>query len=317
MWFSSVVRFSSRSAVALAFFGIALGHGDLHERIQDITIKIESGRGTADLYLKRGELYRLHRDWEKALSDFTEAERLSADLPHFAYLKGRLWLERGDPEKAVPYLDAFLEKNPRHVDARLLRSRAMGKVGRLRAAVSDLDIAIGLHARATPEYFLERAHLHSRLGDLQGALSGLDEGLELLGPIVSLANFAIDLEVKAGRYEPALARLDALPPLLSEQPAWIARKAGILVQAGRLGEAVREYELALQAIANLPPHRAQTRASVELRAQIRQRLAALAARGVGAGLVPARSNGRPPGVAPTFVGAGSPLRSCLPLVSLE
>ena len=275
MRLSSVIHFSSRSAAALAFVGMALGHGDLHERIQDITVKMESGGGTADLYLKRGELYRLHRDWEKALSDYAEAEKLSVELPHLAYLKGRLWLERGDPEKAVPYLDSFLEKNPRHVDALLVRSRALGKVERLPEAVSDLDIAIALHSRPTPEYFLERARLQSRLGDLQGALSGLDEGMGLLGQLVSLANFAIELEVTAGRYETALARLDSLPLLLRKQAGWIARKAGILMQAGRPEEAVREYELALQAIDNLPPHRAQTSALVELKAQIRQSLAAI------------------------------------------
>ena len=275
MRFSSALCFSSRFAVALAFVGMALGHGDLQERIHDITVKIESGGGPADLYLKRGELYRLHRDWEKALSDYAEAEKLSDDLPYLAYLRGRLWLERGYPEKAVPYLDSFLERNPRHVDALLVRSRALGKIGRLHEAVSDLDTAISLHSRPTPEYFLERAQLQSRLGDLQGALSGLDEGLGLLGPIVSLADFAIDLEVEAGRYESALARLDSLPLLLRKQPAWVAKRAGILVQADRSEEAVPEYELALQAIDDLPPRRSQARALLALKEQIQDCLANL------------------------------------------
>ena len=275
MRFSSVIHFSSRFAVALAFVGMALGHGDLHQRIHDITVKIESGGGTADLYLKRGELYRLHRDWEKALSDYAEAEKLLSDELPYPYLRGRLWLERGYPEKAVPYLDSFLGKNPRHVDALLVRSRALGKIGRLDEAVSDLDTAIPLHSRPTPEYFLERAQLQSRLGNLQGAVSGLDEGLGLLGPIVSLADFAIDLEVEAGHYGPALERLDSLPRILRKQPAWIARRAGILVQADRRDDAVRDFELALQALDDLPPHRSQARALLALREQIQDRLAQL------------------------------------------
>ena len=253
-----------------------LGHGDLHQRIHDITVKIESGGDTADLYLKRGELFRLHRGWEKALSDYTEAEKLSNDLPHLPYLRGRLWLERGYPEKAVPYLDSFLEKNSRHVDALLVRSRALGKVGRLCEAVSDLDTAIPLHSRPTPEYFLERAQLQSRMGDVPGALRGLDAGLARLGSIVSLMDFAIGLELDVGHYELALARLDSLPLILRKQPAWIARRAAILVQAGFLKEAVHEYGLALQAIDDLPPHRSQARAFLELREQILDHLVSLA-----------------------------------------
>ena len=276
MRFSLVVRVTSQFVLALVFVGPASGHGDIHERIQDLTVKMESDGGTSALYLKRGELHRLHRDWDRALADYAEAEKLSDDLPHLPYLKGRLWLEAGQPAKAVPYLDAFLERTPRHVDALLVRSRSLGKMGRFREAVSDLDTAIPLHSRPTPEYFLERAQLQIRMGDVPAALRGLDAGLERLGPIVSLIDFAIDLEVEDRRYEPALERLDSLPLILRKQPAWIARGAGILVQAGRSKEAVQEYQLALQAIDDLPPHRSQARAFLEVREQILEHLVSLA-----------------------------------------
>ncbi len=76
-----------------------------------------------------------------------------------------------------------------------LRSRALGRVGRLAQGVEDLNRSILLHPRATPEFFLERAELQKRMGDITGAVRGLKEGIELLGPIVSLIDTMVKLEV--------------------------------------------------------------------------------------------------------------------------
>src|SRR5688572_33256037 len=43
-------------------------HGDLHERIAALTKQIDDAPTNAELYLKRGELHRAHRDWKLALA---------------------------------------------------------------------------------------------------------------------------------------------------------------------------------------------------------------------------------------------------------
>ena len=217
------------SALASGLAATLLAHGDIRDRILKVSARIESQGASAELHLKRGELYRLHHDWEKALSDYAAAEKLSQDLPQLAYFRGRLWLEADRPREALPYLDDFLVKNPRHVDTLLLRSRALGRVGRLAQGVEDLNRSILLHPRATPEFFLERAELQKRMGDITGAVRGLEEGIELLGPIVSLINTMVKLEVSAGRYDSALQHIQLLPQLLRGQAPWRARRAGVLM----------------------------------------------------------------------------------------
>ena len=47
-----------------------LPHGMLDAQIADATRAIAADPGNGQLYVRRGELHRLHRDWPQALADF-------------------------------------------------------------------------------------------------------------------------------------------------------------------------------------------------------------------------------------------------------
>ena len=51
-------------------------HEGLHEQIAAITAKIKRDPKNASLYLQRGELHRLHRDWGLAAADFSRGDGL-------------------------------------------------------------------------------------------------------------------------------------------------------------------------------------------------------------------------------------------------
>jgi predicted Zn-dependent protease len=89
-----------------------------------------------------------------------------------------------------------------------------------------------------------------------------------LGPLPSLALPAVDLDVRLGRWDSALIRLDALLRQAPSNPSWIARRAEILARAGRTDEARAERARALRQIDAHRPGRANA-ATTALARQLR------------------------------------------------
>jgi tetratricopeptide (TPR) repeat protein len=245
-----------------------VAHPDIDRQIADVTVRIEADPDDADLYLQRGELHRVHQDWAAAEADFATAKRLRRDLAIVDYVMGRLHLEAGRPKEAKRALDRFLAREPDHAAAHVARARALVQLQQPAAAARDFTTAIDLHGpedRPDPAYYLERADVLARMGRIDEALRGLDEGLARLGQPVTLALAAIDLELAHGRHDAALARLDRLAAGAARQETWLVRRGEILEGAGRLEEAGTAYADALAAIDRLPASRRESRAMARLR----------------------------------------------------
>ncbi|NKB49625.1 MAG: tetratricopeptide repeat protein [Alphaproteobacteria bacterium] len=252
----------------------AFAHADIIERITALDDQILATPQDPALYLKRGELHRLHRDWPAALNDYKQAERLTPDDPAIHYYRGRMRLEADEPALARPLLDQFLAARPNHADALLIRSRALSRLGAWLAAADDLSRAIALLDPPTPEVYLERARALVAAGpeNVDRAVVGLDAGIERLGPLVTLIGYGIDVERTHGRHAQALARLDTLPVQISQQPAWLATRGDILRDLGELRQAKATYRSGLDKIETYPMARRNSRATVELETRLREAL---------------------------------------------
>lgn len=277
---------SLRRVVGVAWLAICLterppvaAHGDMHEQIAALTQRIEQDPANAVLYLKRGDLHRVHRDLAAALRDFERAAQLDPSLSVVNYRRGVTLLEAGMHEPAKIALDRFLARHPDHAGALVARARVLVRLGDRLAAAADFTRAIAELPKPRPEYYLERAQALAAEGDgrIDEALRGLDEGLTKLGPLVTLQLLAIDLELKKGRYDAALARLDQIAAPAARKETWLARRGEILEQAGRPGEAREAIAAALAAIEALPGHRRKTKAIEDLEARLRSALERLSA----------------------------------------
>ena len=81
-------------AICLALVpSFARAHEGLHEQIVAITAKIKRDPKNASLYLQRGELYRLHRDWTRAAADYDRASRLQPNLTIVDLARGKMLFE--------------------------------------------------------------------------------------------------------------------------------------------------------------------------------------------------------------------------------
>ena len=83
----------------------ALAHMEVHEQIKAMDKMIEAQPKDPTLYLRRGELHRIHQDWVEAKKDYLKARKLEPDLAAVDFCMGRMKLESGKPVDAKRYLD--------------------------------------------------------------------------------------------------------------------------------------------------------------------------------------------------------------------
>lgn len=261
-------------ALAVGAAGAVHAHPGIDEQIRALDSQIAEEPGDARLYLRRGELHRIHRDFDAAEADYRRSLELAPDLRVAELCLGRLRLEEGRPAEARVILDSYLEARPHDADALATRARTLVALNEPLAAARDFGAAIdsaGSDA-ARPEYFLEQARAFEAAGPEHhaDALAALDEGLVQLGEAVTLQLYAIDIELGRGNADAALQRLDRLASRSVRQEPWLVRKASILEAAGRVDEAREAYRQTLAAIQTLPATRRTNAAVARLEDEARE-----------------------------------------------
>lgn len=266
-------------------------HADLILQIEELTKSIDKDPNNVELYLRRAHLRREHLEYDLANSDIEKAYLLSTNLAQIDLMRGRLYLEWGWPLSAKACLDRFLEREPRSADALVLRARVLNQLNLQRSSIKDYDQALKLMPEPGPDLFVERAQALMMQGREQweDAVRGLDDGLKRLGPLVTLQLFAIDAELKLGRFDSAIGRVDKIAERSPRKETWLARRGEILIQAGRSGEALKAYQSAQLALQTLPPTRRNVPAMQELARRIQAQIDSLRpAAGPAGGNTPAK-----------------------------
>lgn len=270
-------------AAALVFAALccsvfsAAGHGGFHEQIEQVTLRI-AREPTAALHVRRGELYREHEDYENALADYRQAAELDPSMAVVDLYRGKALLASGRAGEAKSALDRFLLAKPDHAEGHLVRGHVLAALGETREVViADFDRALALAEEPLPETFIERAALHRKAGDPQAALTGLDEGINRLGAILTLQSVAIEIELAEKRYDAALARLAPLADAAERKEGWHFQRGEILLAAGRPAEARQAFRDAQAALEALPPRLRALAPTIELEKEIRAATAKLGA----------------------------------------
>lgn len=277
---------STPGAVVLAFTALlllndALAHPSIDVQVADLTERIARNPSDAGLFLKRGELHRIHEDRDAARTDFEKARSLDPALHLVDLAIGKLEFDLGNPGAALAAFDRYLAANPGDPGGLVLRGDALLRLGRPAAAAEAYDGAIrgriAVGAAPSPELFIARSRARTEAGAEQRdrALAEIDEGIALLGRPITLEVEALDLEVALGRIDAAIARLDRLASSSNRPEAWFVRRGEILEKAGRSAEARRSYDAALASIETLPAGRREIRAVADLESRSRAALGRL------------------------------------------
>ena len=253
-------------------------HDAVDDQIARVTAQITVTPTSADLLVRRAELYRESHRRNEALADLNRAEALEPAQPKVDFVRAAVFLDAGRPRAAIAAIDRFLERRGTDALGAAILARARVALGQYSEA--DAAFVRALALSPLPELYIERSRALAASGSegLKRAVQALDEGIARLGPIVTLELEAIDLNLVMRQYEAALSRLDRVAAQASRQEQWLARRGAILEKAGRASEARATYEAALTAISALPSWTQATRATATLRARLQHDVARLSAR---------------------------------------
>ena len=260
---------------------LVTAHAPIKERISELNKQLEQDPNNIELYLARGELFRIHKEWSASEADFKRVIKLDQeDIEVHLYL-GRMFLSSGRLRKAESELKHYLEYMPGNNLARVELAQILLALDRRLDAIKEYTRAINSHPQPSQDWYLQRAKALSEGGDpyLEEALNGLDQGIQRLGPLVSLQLYAISLELKKGLYNEALVRLDQVAAQSSRKETWLVRRAEILAKAGRNDKAMDALNNALTALHSLPQHRRNTKAMLKLEISILELLEHLKSKG--------------------------------------
>ena len=262
---------------ATVFSSSVFGHAGIHEEIKEITRLIRQDPVNAQLYLQRGDLYRIHQDWDHAREDFYKALQTGADNTSVETGLGRTCFDQGLHEQALAHLNRALALQPGNVRALVTRAKTWRSLGKPLATAADYTRAIRQFQsprKPLPDYYLQRARAVAAAGDphIGKALQGLDEGLQVLGNIQTLARYAVELETRRGNVEAALERLDTILARSPRKESLLLQRGDILLAADRHTEAQQDFLAAQAAIIALPPQRRHTQSVQQLETALTARL---------------------------------------------
>jgi len=142
--FNQVLKIDGKNIEAYLLRGAVLQRGGrLQDALQDINRAIElSPKPFARAYHQRSQLYQALGNEPRAMIDSLVAAR------EF----GRQYLDAGDPEKAMQYLERALKMDNRQAELYNLRGMANFLLGDSQSALNDFDFAIGINPNNAESY---------------------------------------------------------------------------------------------------------------------------------------------------------------------
>ena len=256
--------------------GPALGHGGFHQRLAQLAVALEKSPNDPALHFELADVNGQHGDWQMALLNLDRVEELAPGKFPTSLLRGQAWLTGGQPGKAKTALDALLAGQPEHARGRLLRARAAQRLGDAACSLADYREALRRTPAPDPDLLQETAGALAAGGYPEEAVRVLAAGMEKLGPIPSLVLRAMEVEIATGNFDAALARVEALRKSAPRPEPWMARRASVLAQAGRIEESRAAWQALGTHLEALPNLERGSHAMSKLAEDARHALASLA-----------------------------------------
>ena len=255
-------------------------HEDRDATLTRLDDAIAATPSDPELWRSRAVLERRRGGFVRAHADLTQAVDLGLDRTLAQRDRGLIWLaERrfGDAEASLRSARAQSPQDPSIV---LAHSRALAGLERWREAADSYAALVAIAPAASPDVQLERIHATEAAGGpgaMADALRVTETALAALGSVPALEQATLDLEVRAGLVDTALARLDRLAGSgVLARDALLLQRAEILERAGRQQAARDAYAEALAALDEQTQARRATPAARKLESQAREGIARLA-----------------------------------------
>jgi tetratricopeptide (TPR) repeat protein len=268
------IRLLALAGLSLLFQAVSVfGHGGLHELIDAQKKKVEKAPSDPALRFELASLYGSHGELELALKNLDRVDALAPGKFPTDLLRGEAFLVVSDFTKAKEALDRQLVSHPENVRAWLLRARAERKLGQDEASLANYREVLKRTRSPEPDLIQEVADALATRGHQEEAAQVLAMGIEKLGKIPSLELRALDLEIALKDFDAALRRVEEAQKNAPRPEPWMARRAAVLAQAGRIEESRAAWKALADHLSSLPDQERTSTAMTNLAEEARQALA--------------------------------------------
>lgn len=264
--------------LAFLFVGQSLAHGELHERIKVVSEEIKTFPDSAFLYLKRGELYFLHEDFQKSIMDFDSCTILGLDDPRLHLGFANSYGEIGKYHTAIEHLDKILTNNKLDVNALRLKGQLLYESGQYLKAAHNFEKVIFNAKKSFPELYIEASFAWENSNDVNALLKASESiimGIEKLGDLLVFYNRLVEIHLKSKDYTSALIYQSKILHISNRKEKAYYKRALIHIENGDSTAAKQDLEMASYAIENLPNRIKKNKAMLNLIANIEQLIIAL------------------------------------------
>lgn len=229
-----------------------VGHADLDLQIENISLQILQAPANSDLYLKRGDLFRRHREWLKSRQDFEKVRELKPDEPQVDWYEGRLAVDAERWAEGDKLLSRFLESHEKHSSAYHTRAWARWQLTMPEASAQDYASAISYSERPAPALYRSLVITQYASGEEYRAEAAVtvDAGLQKFPGEPSLLGLGVDLALANAETDQASGYLGTLSPGLLRLPQWTFRKAVLSCLQGDVTSAVAGFESLMPGVGN-------------------------------------------------------------------
>jgi tetratricopeptide (TPR) repeat protein len=257
--------------ISIFAVGTGFAHDDLHKQIALATIEIKAHPDSFMLYLKRGELYYQHEEFDKAVKDFKfcfESQFYSVRLD-LAIAKAYFSLEEYD--RAITYLDHILATDGKHVMALRWKGHSLMKLQQFSAAGLNFENVISYTDKTCPENYLEASFAWQKSDEpdaTEKAISTIKNGIANQGNLLIFHNTLLVIYAGENDFDKAVACQSNIIGLSNRKEFPYFKRAELLIKAGDFSAAKLDLVAARNAIKQLPSSRQGNTAVLELVSQI-------------------------------------------------
>lgn len=246
-------------------------HGDLHQRILEVTHEISERPDSAFLYFKRSKLYFEHENYTSAVSDLDTAAILNYNgiICDLIYAKSFQQLDQLD--KAMSHVEQILQQDSINVNALKIKGKLFLDQQQYKEAAEQFNLVLKHVRRRLPENYLLAAKAHeldSLEKEPRKAITVLQKGIEDLGQLYIFHDEMINVYMKHSLFEEALKVQETIIKQAKRKEKSYYKAALISLQMQDLTLASEYLHRASSAIETLPTRLKTTPAIKQLKKNI-------------------------------------------------
>jgi tetratricopeptide (TPR) repeat protein len=240
-----VKHFASCVFVVVSLVAIsAAAHEGVAAEITALGVKIQKAPKNTSLYIERAALFRREGQFLPALADLAIAEKLDPQRREIILEKGLTFAAKGATKEAEALLSAYLAAGL--PSAKAFEVRGSIREGGKRFVEARADYAAAVALKPDPDLFLARGRMDEKLGRMDDAALGYEEGMRVLSGAVVIRLALIRVENKRGGYDRAISLIDEMLGQIPVKAEWLLLRADQHAAAGRPEKAREDREEALR-----------------------------------------------------------------------